>query len=146
MPYDLLVHSMSKVVIPRKSPIKVIIRCIKINRFAKTHFEPTTSSNTISSLSSNLMLRLRKKIIYEGKITHLLTDELSLGAFISIKWFLIITSFPAQAAAALTSSSERPYSQNQIINWWWTNNSRCKPLEQNKFNFYTRENQTQTSK
>jgi hypothetical protein len=48
--------------------------------------------------------------------THLLTDELSLGAFISIKRFLIITSSPAQAAAALTSSSERPFGQKQIMN------------------------------
>jgi len=45
-----------------------------------------------------------------SKYTHLLTEELSLGAFISIKRFLIITSSPAQAAAALTSSSERPFS------------------------------------
>jgi hypothetical protein len=48
--------------------------------------------------------------------THLLTDELSLGAFISVKRFLIITSSPAQAAAALTSSSERPFGQKQIMN------------------------------
>lgn len=40
--------------------------------------------------------------------THLLTEELSFGAFISMNWFLIITSSPAQAAAALTSSSDRP--------------------------------------
>jgi len=43
----------------------------------------------------------------------LLTDELSLGAFISRNRFLIITSSPAQAAAALTSSSERPFCQKQ---------------------------------
>lgn len=48
---------------------------------------------------------------------HLLTeDEPSFGAFISVKRFLIITSSPAQAAAALTSSSERPFNHKTIIN------------------------------
>jgi len=40
--------------------------------------------------------------------TYLLSDVLSLGAFISENLFLIITSSPAHIAAALTSSSERP--------------------------------------
>lgn len=38
-----------------------------------------------------------------------MTDELSFGAFISEKRFLIMTSSLAQAAADLTSSSERPF-------------------------------------
>ena len=54
--------------------------------------------------------------------THLLTDELSLGAFISRKRFLIITSSPAQAAAALTSSSERPFSKKQMMGQRHVNN------------------------
>lgn len=41
-------------------------------------------------------------------MNYLLTDEPFLGAFISEKRFLIMTSSRAQAAAALTSSSERP--------------------------------------
>jgi hypothetical protein len=45
------------------------------------------------------------------QITYLLTDELSLGAFISTNRFLINTSSPAQAAAARTSSSDRPFNQ-----------------------------------
>lgn len=45
---------------------------------------------------------------------YLLTDELSLGAFISENRFLIITSSLAQVAAALTSSSERPFNPEKL--------------------------------
>lgn len=55
------------------------------------------------------LLEEEKYEAYNQIITYLLTDELSLGAFISINRFLIITSSPAHAAAALTSSSDRPY-------------------------------------
>jgi len=76
------------------------------------HFEPTSSCKSTPHLifhysKSTKLKNIQKK---QKNDTHLLTDELSLGAFISIKRFLIITSSPAQAAAALTSSSERPFS------------------------------------
>lgn len=54
---------------------------------------------------------------YYPIITYLLTDEPSLGAFISRNLFLIITSSPAQAAADLTSSSERPYFDQIETKW-----------------------------
>lgn len=50
-----------------------------------------------------------KLVMEETTFTYLLTDELSLGAFISVNRFLIITSSPAHVAAARTSSSERPF-------------------------------------
>ena len=81
---------------------------IRIRHLA--HFEPTSTCKSTPDLKFHYSKSTKLKIHKKRSDTHLLTDELSLGAFISIKRFLIMTSSPAQAAAALTSSSERPFS------------------------------------
>lgn len=72
-----------------------------------------------------MMIMIKEYLVLQCKTaqlqsmtTYLLSDVLSFGAFISENLFLIITSSPAHIAAALTSSSERPYYHRKDNKRW----------------------------